>query len=204
MGRRGEAASYHLPPQVSGLPCVDRALAAVLRWPPRDTNRCEPQERPEPHGEARHRQPLRDARDGADRPRPHLASMLRFDDDATHYMSVAVRESVVNAIKHGNQHDEGKRVVVVLHDRIPPRSRSRCRTRARASTPSRVPDPLAEENLLKAYGRGIFFMRHVHGRGVLLVPAARRARSCACSRRRPDQPRPRACSRGPSATTLAA
>jgi serine/threonine-protein kinase RsbW len=25
--------------------------------------------------------------------------------------------------------------------------------------PSSVPDPVAEENLLKAYGRGIFFMR---------------------------------------------
>ncbi len=39
------------------------------------------------------------------------------------------------------------------------RSRCRSRTRARASIPTEVPDPLAPENLLKAYGRGIFFMR---------------------------------------------
>ena len=33
----------------------------------------------------------------------HLACLVGFDEDATHYMSVAVRESVVNAIKHGNR-----------------------------------------------------------------------------------------------------
>ena len=40
----------------------------------------------------------------------HLASTLAFGEDAVHYMSVAVRESVVNAIKHGNRLDENKRV----------------------------------------------------------------------------------------------
>ena len=73
-------------------------------------------------------------------------------------MSVAVRESVVNAIKHGNRSDETKRVTVdfVIHG---PRSRSAVLDEGAGFDPRRVPDPVAEENLLKADGRGIFFMR---------------------------------------------
>ena len=33
------------------------------------------------------------------------AEMTGFDEDESHYLSVAVRESVVNAIKHGNRND---------------------------------------------------------------------------------------------------
>src|SRR6185436_15673437 len=40
----------------------------------------------------------------------HLTALVGFDEDAAHYISVAVRESVVNAIKHGNRGDETKRV----------------------------------------------------------------------------------------------
>ena len=88
----------------------------------------------------------------------HVAGTVPFDDDALHYMSVAVRESVVNAIKHGNHNDESKRVQVAftasktslaveVHDE------------GEGFDPTGVPDPLAEENLLKPDGRGIFFMR---------------------------------------------
>jgi serine/threonine-protein kinase RsbW len=87
-----------------------------------------------------------------------ICGILGFDDEATHYMSVAVRESVVNAIKHGNQHDETKRVSVrfTLLDRA---LEVEVRDQGEGFDPSAVPDPLAPENLLKAYGRGIFFMR---------------------------------------------
>lgn len=88
----------------------------------------------------------------------HLSTMLGFDDDAAHYMSVAVRESVVNAIKHGNQLDENKRVGVVftIH---PGALEVRVQDQGAGFDPEGVADPIAEENLLKAYGRGIFFMR---------------------------------------------
>ena len=88
----------------------------------------------------------------------HLASMLSFEDDAAHYMSVAVRESVVNAIKHGNRLDENKRVAVVftIH---PGALEVKVQDQGSGFDPDSVPDPIAEENLLKAYGRGIFFMR---------------------------------------------
>jgi serine/threonine-protein kinase RsbW len=88
----------------------------------------------------------------------HVTSLVGFDEDAAHYMSVAVRESVVNAIKHGNQHDENKRVSVVftIH---PAALEVKVQDQGGGFDPEAVPNPIAEENLLKAYGRGIFFMR---------------------------------------------
>jgi len=87
-----------------------------------------------------------------------VAEVAGFDEDATHYMSVAVRESVVNAMKHGNGMDETKRVAVafILHPR---QLEVRVQDQGTGFSPDEVPDPLAPENLLKANGRGIFFMR---------------------------------------------
>jgi serine/threonine-protein kinase RsbW len=84
--------------------------------------------------------------------------LVGFNEEASHYMSVAVRESVVNAIKHGNQQDESKRVHVrfTLQDRA---LEVEVQDQGKGFDPGEVPDPLAPENLLKAYGRGIFFMR---------------------------------------------
>jgi serine/threonine-protein kinase RsbW len=85
-------------------------------------------------------------------------ALAGFDEEAVHYMSVAVRESVVNAIKHGNKQDEAKRV----HLQFTIRDRSlevQVRDQGQGFDPAAVADPLAPENLLKAYGRGIFFMR---------------------------------------------
>ena len=41
-----------------------------------------------------------------------LAALAALDDDATHWIGVAVRESVINAIKHGNREDYDKLVTV--------------------------------------------------------------------------------------------
>jgi len=88
----------------------------------------------------------------------HLSGVVGLSEDAAHYMSVAVRESVVNAIKHGNGLDSSKRVAIefVLH---PEALEVQVADHGKGFDPSAVPDPVAEENLLKAYGRGIFFMR---------------------------------------------
>lgn len=88
----------------------------------------------------------------------HVAAMAGFDEDATHYMSVALREAVVNAMKHGNAMDEDKRVAVVLA-LDPKQLEVSVRDHGTGFAPETVPDPLAPENLLKANGRGIFFMR---------------------------------------------
>ena len=88
----------------------------------------------------------------------HLSGIVGFDEEATHYMSVAVRESVVNAIKHGNAGDEGK-LVAISFILDAGRLEVSVRDEGRGFDPASVPNPTAVENLLKADGRGIFFMR---------------------------------------------
>ena len=70
-----------------------------------------------------------------------------------------MREAVANAIKHGNRQDPDKQVEVEVEFRRRTRWRSGSTTRARASTRTRSRDPLAPENLFRASGRGIFYMR---------------------------------------------
>ena len=43
----------------------------------------------------------------------HIGRMVGLDDDGLHWLGVAVRESVINAIKHGNRNDAGKRVALL-------------------------------------------------------------------------------------------
>jgi serine/threonine-protein kinase RsbW len=91
-----------------------------------------------------------------------LARIAGLDDEALHWVGVAVRESVINAIKHGNGGDERKRVHVEftpLTAETPPGIVIRVRDEGPGFDPSTLPDPLAPENLLKASGRGIFLIR---------------------------------------------
>jgi serine/threonine-protein kinase RsbW len=92
-----------------------------------------------------------------------IARMAGLDEDARHWVNVAVRESVINAIKHGNGNDERKRVHVEftpLRASDPPDGvQIRVRDEGPGFDPSTLPDPLAPENLLKSSGRGIFLIR---------------------------------------------
>jgi serine/threonine-protein kinase RsbW len=92
----------------------------------------------------------------------HLGRMAGLDDDSLHWVSVAVRECVVNAIKHGNQNDESKRVVVEFSP-VPPHQPEelviRVEDEGEGFDPEEVADPLAPENILKSSGRGIFLIR---------------------------------------------
>jgi serine/threonine-protein kinase RsbW len=92
----------------------------------------------------------------------HVGRLLHFEDDALQWMEVAIRESVINAIKHGNKHDASKNVFVEFE--MTPAAQPaelivRIRDEGEGFDPESIPDPLAPENLLKASGRGIFFMR---------------------------------------------
>ena len=42
----------------------------------------------------------------------HMARDIGLDDDALHWVGVAIRESVINAIKHGNRNDAEKHVFI--------------------------------------------------------------------------------------------
>ncbi|HEY7190526.1 MAG TPA: ATP-binding protein [Vicinamibacterales bacterium] len=92
----------------------------------------------------------------------HLGRLSGLDDEALHWVGVAVRESVINAIKHGNSGDEHKHVYVeftpIDSDR-PAGIQIRVRDEGPGFDPDALPDPLAPENMLKASGRGIFLIR---------------------------------------------
>ncbi len=89
----------------------------------------------------------------------HMGQLGQLDEDSTHWVGVAVRESVINAIKHGNGEDEDKRVVVEFEFE-PSQLIVRVVDQGEGFDPGEVVDPLAPENLLKSSGRGIFFMRN--------------------------------------------
>ena len=91
-----------------------------------------------------------------------LAALAGLDDDSTHWIGVAVRESVINAIKHANREDRSKHVSVELV--LEPRARPEQFTvevldEGQGFDPEAIANPLDPENVLKSNGRGIFFMR---------------------------------------------
>jgi serine/threonine-protein kinase RsbW len=92
----------------------------------------------------------------------HIGRMAGLDEDSLHWVSVAVRESVVNAIKHGNKHDETKRVIVEFTPvpiNEPEELVIRVEDEGEGFDPDDIADPLAPENILKSSGRGIFLIR---------------------------------------------
>jgi serine/threonine-protein kinase RsbW len=92
----------------------------------------------------------------------HIGRRAGLDEEALHWVGVALRESVINAIKHGNCSDVRKRVHVeftVLQGDAVPGLAIRVRDEGCGFDPSTIADPLAQENLLKSTGRGILMMR---------------------------------------------
>jgi serine/threonine-protein kinase RsbW len=92
----------------------------------------------------------------------HVGRTLAMDDDTQHFVGVAIRESVINAIRHGNRNDASKRVFVEFSTAGAPEAVEltiRVRDEGDGFDPSTIADPLAPENLLKPGGRGIFLIR---------------------------------------------
>ena len=92
----------------------------------------------------------------------HVGRMSGLDDEAIHWVGVAVRESVINAIKHGNHEEPGKFVTVEFTfspREAPTEFVVSVRDQGEGFEPEALADPLAPENMLKSSGRGIFFMR---------------------------------------------
>jgi len=97
----------------------------------------------------------------------HMGRLIGLDEDAIHWVGVSLRESVINAIKHGNRNDARKRVFVELaaSGRLDHATGGaaelviRVRDEGRGFDPGMVESPLEPENLLKASGRGIFIIR---------------------------------------------
>jgi serine/threonine-protein kinase RsbW len=92
----------------------------------------------------------------------HVSHSIGLDEDSAHWVGVAIRESVINAIKHGNRNDASKRVFVEFEtstDNVPSLA-IRVRDEGEGFDPDTIADPLAPENLLKSSGRGIFLIRN--------------------------------------------
>ena len=100
----------------------------------------------------------------------HVCKTAGLDEDQLHWVSVAVRESVVNAIKHGNKNDPNKRVIVEFSP-VPASASDelviRIEDQGEGFVPEEVADPLAPENILKSSGRGIFLIRNFMDETVL-------------------------------------
>jgi serine/threonine-protein kinase RsbW len=90
----------------------------------------------------------------------YVGRLTGLDEDQLFDVSVAVRESVVNAIKHGNKNDQTKRVVVEFSTVPRDQMTVRVQDQGEGFDPEEVPDPLSPENLMKGSGRGILFMRN--------------------------------------------
>ena len=91
----------------------------------------------------------------------HLGLTAGLDEDALYCVSLAVRESVTNAIVHGNRNDRNKRVFVEfdLIDGDRQGIAIRIRDQGVGFDQKTLSDPLTPENLMKPRGRGIFLIR---------------------------------------------
>jgi anti-sigma B factor antagonist len=87
-----------------------------------------------------------------------VAGESGFPDDDIGQISMAVRETVVNAVTHGNGYSKDKQVffsVAVDAGRL----RITVRDQGEGFNPGDVPDPTAGDNILRTSGRGLLLMR---------------------------------------------
>jgi len=106
-----------------------------------------------------------------------MASAAGFDEEDQHRIEMAVHESVINAIWHGNKNDSSKTVWLQCQVH-PDRLEVRIRDQGNGFDPEGIPDPRVETNLLNVSGRGIFLIRsfmddfrveHVNNGGTLVT-----------------------------------
>ena len=96
--------------------------------------------------------------DNAEQAAGKIATEAGFGDDEVMQISMAVREAAINAVLHGNAYDPGKKVSLNF-EKTPKDLVITIRDQGKGLDLSKIPDPLAPENLLKTSGRGIFLIR---------------------------------------------
>ena len=87
-----------------------------------------------------------------------ITSFMGFDEDSAHWIGMSVRESVTNAIQHGNRMDQSKKVDVCF-EVAPEELEISVTDQGSGFDADALPNPLEPENLLKPSGRGIFYIR---------------------------------------------
>jgi serine/threonine-protein kinase RsbW len=87
-----------------------------------------------------------------------ITDFMSFDEDSAHWIGMSVRESVTNAIQHGNKLDLSKKVDICFE--VGPEQLSIIvRDQGNGFQADEIPNPLDRNNLLKPSGRGIFYIR---------------------------------------------
>lgn len=87
-----------------------------------------------------------------------FAKKQGLGEDFVSAIDLAIRESVANAVKHGNKFAEEKTVDLTLA-RTDEGFEITVRDYGTGFNVDEIPDPTDPENLLKTHGRGILFMR---------------------------------------------
>jgi serine/threonine-protein kinase RsbW len=87
-----------------------------------------------------------------------MAQRAGFDEDDLMKIGMAVRESMVNAVVHGNRYNANKKVRFSAA-KNPERFTVRIADEGEGFDPESLPDPLAPENIMRTSGRGIFLIR---------------------------------------------
>ena len=87
-----------------------------------------------------------------------IAQEAGFEEEHLHKIGMAVREAMVNAIVHGNRYNLKKKVhlsIGIRDDRLV----VTIVDEGEGYEPQDLPDPLAEENLLRQSGRGLLLIQ---------------------------------------------
>ena len=87
-----------------------------------------------------------------------MARTAGFDEDGLVKIGMAVRESMVNAVVHGNRYNSNKKVRFSVAA-APERFTVRIADEGEGFEFQNLPDPLSPENLMRTSGRGIFLIR---------------------------------------------
>lgn len=91
-----------------------------------------------------------------------LENLLKANHYTEHEMfsiKLAVEEALINAIKHGNQMDQRKNVLVTYFV-LPDRFDIHISDEGTGFDPNEIPDPTLPENLERPCGRGLMLMKH--------------------------------------------
>jgi len=99
-----------------------------------------------------------DSVDSAEALAMRVAEQAGVDEDDVHKIAMAVRESMVNAVVHGNRYNAHKKVRLSV-SKGPREFVVRIADEGDGFDYDGLPDPLAHENLLRHSGRGIFLIK---------------------------------------------
>ena len=81
-----------------------------------------------------------------------------YDKDTVFAVRLALDEALTNAIRHGNQEDPSKQVMIE-YDVTPDKVTITVEDEGSGFDPNNVADPTADENLERPHGRGIMLIR---------------------------------------------